>query len=117
MDSILNNILPQALMMGVDYDLFWTLNPKSLAPFIKAFELSQRNEDRLAWQSGQYIKLAIGSSMSNKVKYPKEPFMGWGENEKVVVEDTATRKMKKIKQTMMERMGILNSRFEQKSGE
>lgn len=32
---IKNILLKEALKVGVDYDLFWKLNPKSLQPFLK----------------------------------------------------------------------------------
>lgn len=102
-------------MIGVGYDLFWTLNPKSLQPFIRAFELSQRNNDMLAWRSGMYIKLAIGSTISDKIKYPNHPFSVDNDIE-INEEEKSNKKMKKIKQTMMERMLVLNSRFKKDSG-
>lgn len=60
-------------MMGVDYELFWTLNPKSLSPFVKAFELKQKYHDFMAWNMGNYILEAIASSMSKNAKYPSKP--------------------------------------------
>ena len=73
LDRIMNEALPSALMMGVDYELFWTLNPKSLSAFIKAFDLKKKYDDSLAWQHGYYVRMAIGSAMSKETKYPKEP--------------------------------------------
>lgn len=60
--------------MGVGYDLFWTLNPKSLTPFIKAFSLRQQYDDALSWTQGMYIKMAIGGLLDSKVEYPAQPF-------------------------------------------
>ena len=62
-------------MIGVDYKLFWKLNPKTLSPFIKAFELKQKHDDHLAWQQGAYIRMAILSSMDTKNKYPEKPML------------------------------------------
>jgi len=39
-------------MIGVEYDLFWRLNPKSLTPFVKAFSMKAKYEDSLAWTMG-----------------------------------------------------------------
>lgn len=61
--------------MGVDYDLFWNLNPKSLMPFIKAFELKQKHDDGAMWELGFYVKLAIASNFSKGAKYPDKPLM------------------------------------------
>lgn len=74
-NEIMENILPNALMIGVPYDLFWSLNPKSLTPFVKAFSLSQKQRDYEMWAQGLYIRLAIGSTQSKQNKYPDKPFM------------------------------------------
>ncbi len=34
--------LPMALRMGVDYHLFWQLNPRRLQPFVKAYQEEQK---------------------------------------------------------------------------
>lgn len=70
---ILENILPNALMIGVPYDLFWSLNPKSLKPFIRAFVLKQQYDDTIAWQQGFYNRNAIVSAMNKSAKYPTRP--------------------------------------------
>lgn len=93
-------------MIGVNYDLFWTLNPKSLSPFIKAFSLKEKYDDRMAWHSGLYIKMAIASALSKDNKYPSTPILG----QKLVLTDE--EKMERFKQIMKERMSIINSRFE-----
>lgn len=96
-------------MIGVNYDLFWTLNPKSLSPFTKAFSLRQKYDDMMAWHSGIYIQLAIASAFSKNTKYPEKPFMqqtrvGLSEEDKKAI----------FKAKMMERMKIINSRFEKR---
>ncbi len=94
-------------MIGVDYDLFWTLNPKSLSPFIKAFELKQKYDDAMAWRSGAYIKMAIASSLAKGNKYPTKPFS-----------DTGSREMtpQEIKEKMMANAEIINARLVAKGG-
>lgn len=42
-------MLPNALLCGVSYELFWHLNPTKLKPFYKAFELKRKLEDEQAW--------------------------------------------------------------------
>jgi hypothetical protein len=74
LQQIEDEILPNALMIGVDYDLFWRLNPKSLKPFIKAFTLKQEQEDVLQWTLGLYVQRAIGSCFDKNAKYPEKPF-------------------------------------------
>lgn len=102
-ERINNDILPNALMIGVNYDLFWSLNPKSLSPFIKAFNLKQEYDDWMAWRNGLYIQMAIGSVLNEKNKYPTKPLTR--------VEEV--NQMEVIKQRLIERMAVINSRFEE----
>lgn len=106
-DEIEENILPQALMIGIDYDLFWSLNPKSLAPFVKAFSLKQKENDRNMWIQGLYIRMAVASSLSTKCKYPQEAFMSQKENKEL--------DMLVIKDRFMKHANLLNSRFRKES--
>lgn len=87
--------LPNALMMGVDYELFWTLNPKSLSPFIKAFSLKQKYDDATAWRNGLYIRLAVASCFNKSAKYPTKPMShnGEDENRPMTAEEIKSRMM------------------------
>lgn len=70
--------------MGVSYDLFWSLTPFKLKPFIKAYELRQRDRDREMWLQGAYVYKAIESFVpilvtipeknAKPLPYPSEPF-------------------------------------------
>lgn len=100
---ILDTILPEALMMGVDYGLFWTLNPKSLDPFTKAFSLRKKQEDMNAWNIGNYVRMAIASSFSNSVKYPDKPYTMTKAPREKTPED--------IKEYVKQRAMAINSRF------
>lgn len=101
-------------MMGVEYDLFWTLTPKSLSPFFKAFELKQTmNQEMMdveAWQHGVYIQMAVASIMDSKNEYPKEPFSIINKKKSLVHQLSKTEQLKEM---MMERMFIVNSQFEE----
>lgn len=92
-------------MMGVDYDLFWTLNPKSLQPFIKAFELKQKNNDTMAWQFGQYVRMAIASVLSKDGKYPQKPILS---KDEVVAKQMSAEE---IKARFMAHAQRINARF------
>jgi len=92
-------------MIGVDYELFWTLNPKSLSPFIRAFELKRKYESALAWEYGVYVKKAITSSFSKEDKYPTSPI---GSEPKKVTPD---EKMNQIKNKFLAQMVNINGRL------
>lgn len=95
-------------MMGVEHDYFWTLTPKSLQPFVKAFELKQEYDDTLAWTNGLYVTMAIASSFDKDSKYPDKPLSS---NSKVDDNELNEIKVSRMKETMLERMEIINNRF------
>lgn len=89
----MENVLPNALMIGVDYELFWSLTPTTLEPFIKAFRLKQEYDDMQSWQLGAYIKQAIDSSFSKQAKYPKEPMLSKNKNREATMEEIKSKFM------------------------
>lgn len=93
-------------MMGVDYELFWTLNPNSLTPFVKAFELKQKYEDVISWREGLYIRMAIVSCLDKNAKYPKKPML-----DNVDFSKRKESPQEELKRKFLERMEILNTRF------
>lgn len=76
--------LPKALLIGVDYLLFWQLNPKKLEAFIKAYEEEQKNyiekTNFSAWLNGLYISHAVAAVLSDEHQYFPEP-LAFFENE------------------------------------
>ena len=69
--------LVQALKVGVDYDLFWKLNPTSLQPFFEAYTEKQKDNmymnNNYAWLIGQYVAEAISANFSKSHRYPDKP--------------------------------------------
>jgi len=94
-------------MIGVDYDLFWRLNPKSLSPFIKAFTLSRERESYTSWEIGKYVQIAIASAFNTKTKYPEQPF-GVKTANKPKPDELP---MEEIKARFLNQMELMNTRF------
>lgn len=69
--------MPEALAIGVDYVLFWSLNPKRLEPFIEAFKqkmkLRQEEMNVQTWMTGMYVTHAIASCFGKNHQYPNSP--------------------------------------------
>lgn len=76
-DIICNVWLKQALTIGIDYKLFWELNPRRMKPFIEAFKAQQENKrdeiNLAAWLNGFYVSKAIAANFSKNKKYLKKP--------------------------------------------
>lgn len=76
--EIIENVyLPQALTIGVDYDLFWSLNPRKLQPFVKSFKMKQeiKTEDInfQTWLQGIYFGQALVAILDKNQEYFNEP--------------------------------------------
>lgn len=104
-ELIMNDILPNALMIGVEYNLFWDLNPRELQPFIKAFSIKNKENDVLAWSIGLYTRYSILSALNKDVKYPKRP-LSLGE----CIDEPMSEE--EIKAKMFQQMKVINARFE-----
>lgn len=72
--------------MGVEYSVFWTLNPKKLKPFEKAYSMKlEAKQNRMNldnWLQGLYNQHAIASVLSKRAKYPQKPFDLFGTSKK-----------------------------------
>jgi len=70
----------------VAYELFWTLNPQKLKPFIKAYELeNQQWSEKVnitAWLNGFYITRAIAAVLSEDNPYFETPLDITGETKR-----------------------------------
>lgn len=87
-------------MIGVSYDTFWEMNPKSFGAVAKALVLKRDYEDTLLWTLGIYIKEAVSSCLS-KHKYPDVPYSKKG----------SVDRQEKIKNKFLSQMAIINSRL------
>lgn len=71
----------------MSYELFWTLNPRKLKAFEKAYKLRIKDQNQLFFIQGQYTLAALAATVGNMFKkrgqkaieYPKEPFDIFGE--------------------------------------
>lgn len=101
--------------MGVDIDRFWTMTPKTLDPYFKAFSLQRKREDEAMWIQGMYIAMAVGSVLSSEAEYPKRSFIAQQELEQDK-ELLAQSKMELMRQKMVEHMLVINRGLDKKGG-
>lgn len=81
-EIVLNSFLPNALAIGVPYELFWTLNPRKLQPFIEAQKQKQKLLDSNMWLMGMYIQSAVTVAVEHNLagkkaqtKYLEKPLL------------------------------------------
>lgn len=58
-------MLPNALTIGVDFELFFRLTPKEIRCFSKAFEIQQKRQDYDMYIQASYIYEALTTVMQN----------------------------------------------------
>lgn len=99
--------MPNALTIGITYDVFWHLNPKKLEPFVKSYENKKKIRDEEMWYMGQYIMSSLDATVCNSTiwkgkngkpsKYVEKPFYQIQEdNKKVLSEDEKKKQLDKF---------------------
>lgn len=76
--ELIENVwLPQCLTIGITYELFPRLNPRTIEPFRKAFQQKKDEEiatiEYTAWRNGLYVASAIGACFSKNGRYLDRP--------------------------------------------
>lgn len=61
------------MAMGVSESQFWEMNPRRLAPYVRADGLRFERENTVAWLCGAYVRDAIASCLCRGAKYPEKP--------------------------------------------
>lgn len=64
--------------MGISYEEFWRLNPRSFTVIANGYKLKRKEEDTMMWLQGGYIfdgvSLALGNAFKKKGQKAKEYF-------------------------------------------
>lgn len=76
-DAIYNVWLPAAIRYGISYETFWSLNPRIMDIYQKAYIQKKKEEfeqiETMAWLNGRYVMSAVGACFSKNAKYPELP--------------------------------------------
>lgn len=72
------------MALGVTEDVFWTLNPTKIKPYIEAKRKREIDRDYSNWMLGAYIKSSIASALDKHNKYPDKPYMEKAEEERII---------------------------------
>lgn len=74
--------MPEALAIGVPYDLFWHLTPNGLKAFYEAEKIKRETEDEKMWMFGHYVESAVFTAVEHvfggrkaKSTYLKKPLL------------------------------------------
>lgn len=79
---IYKKFLPYALLIGVPYETFWSLNPRKLKPFEEAYKLREQKKDEEMWRMGMYVCNAVAVAVEHNLagnkaqsEYYKKPLL------------------------------------------
>lgn len=110
--------MPNALAIGVPYELFWELNPHKLKAFYKAYEIHKKILDEEMWIMGAYVNNAVLSAVEHnlagkkaKTKYLEQPFLKQEQTEEL----KQAEKMKQVK-ALFTALEIKKANFELSKG-
>lgn len=65
-------MLPNALSIGVPYELFWHLTPNKLTAFYEAYKIEQKMKDQEMWRMGMYVADALYATVCNAFLWKKK---------------------------------------------
>ena len=113
--------MPNAIAMGVSYELFWHLNPKKLKAFYDAEKIKRINFDTQMWFMGQYVKSAVGTAVEHclagrkaQSKYVEKPFLMQAEiNQKAEAEQLTEAEKQKQVELLFMRLQVQAHNFKQ----
>lgn len=107
--------MPWALAIGIDYKLFWHLNPKKLKPFWEADKIRIQSRmaanETVSYMNGLYVAKAISACFSKGNKYPDKPIGIFSFNEKTQKEMTEEEK-KEARLSLFESLKLMQINFE-----
>lgn len=91
------------LALGISEELFWTLNPKRLHPYLEAEKLIQEKRDAEMWRMGMYVYDAVRTAVDNvlngrksQAKYMDKPLLEQYKEAKQEVALTEEDEMKQV---------------------
>ena len=93
--------------MGISEDLFWTLNPHRLKPYLEAEKLRQQQRDSEMWRMGIYVFDGVRAAVENvlngrksKLKYMEKPLFEKAEQQSVELSEE--EKVKQAEKIMLQ---------------
>ena len=87
--------------MGVAEEIFWRSNPKTIEPYVLAFEKRRFEEDKLCHRMGGYVYEAFSTALANAFSkkshnYREKPFLAEEEERRNIERMTKEERMAKV---------------------
>lgn len=106
--------------MGVSWDEFWRMNPRIIKAICRGYEQKIKQDDYLAWLSGQYTLSAVYVAVEHclagkkaKSKYIEKPIMQSVEQKRIESNPLPLTEEEKRKQTeqLFMKLRIMGANF------
>lgn len=98
--------MPNALAIGISYELFWHLNPRKIKPFYEAYKIQMKSLEYRKWIEGIYTARAIASNFGEK--FPEEPLEFYNFDE----QELSEQKIKEERKKLIESLKVMQTNFE-----
>ena len=117
-------LIPQCIAMGISYDEFWSLTPRTLNVCLEGYKLRRKIEDEKSWLLGGYVfdavSLAVNNSFRKKGQKAKsyfevvdKPFLKeLAQNSGEITEDEKNKRLEALKA----QLHIMKTNFDIKHG-
>ena len=89
--------------MGIAEEVFWRSNPKTINPYVLAFEKKRFEEDRTCHRMGAYVYEAFATALSNafskkSTSYREKPYLAEEEERRNIERMSKEERMDKVEQ-------------------
>lgn len=89
--------------MGVSAEIFWRSNPRTINPYLIAYEKQKFDEDRMCHRMGSYVYEAFATALSNAfskngVKYRDKPYLAEQEERLKIERMSEEERMERVDQ-------------------
>ena len=96
------------LALGISEELFWTLNPRRIQPYLEADKLVQEKRDAEMWRMGMYVHNAVAVAIDkilngrkSTLEYMDKPLLEKYKESKKEVELSEDEKMRQVEALFM----------------
>ena len=113
------------LALGISEELFWTLNPRRIQPYLEADKRKQEKRDLEMWRMGFYVQNAVAVAIDkvlngrkSSLEYMDKPLLEKYKESQEEVELSEDEKMRQVEALFMSLQTLsTNSKLAKKSKE
>ena len=110
--------MPAALSIGVDYDVFWRLNPRLLSAFVDADRMRKRELELQMYVQGRYVYDAVSLALANGFRKKGTQPVDWIEEPYRIIPFTAEEEAARAEEERQKAIAFFNAMIPvQKEGE